>query len=212
MSSPVLSYLLFLQYLAHYAHLMSTRSNLDQVLIDTFQSVYSYDFVHHALVYKSVAKKVRMVPTTMPAEYRVVCQLPANPLASMPELPTHPLNFIPGAHFMCNNADKLDLDPVKWLWPEELKLIQWLVLTHECTFASCTSECRCLEERDFPPYRIPTVPHAPWSQQNIPILPTMVGEVIHIIKEKISLTVEVDVKYTRGMINNLDLQPNTTIN
>jgi hypothetical protein len=47
-------------------------------------------------IYKPVAKKVRMVPTTMPAEYRVVRQLPTDPLAGMPELPTHPPNFIPG--------------------------------------------------------------------------------------------------------------------
>jgi hypothetical protein len=113
--SPLSSYSLSPQYLAHYAHLTSTRSNLDQASIDAFQSIYLYDFVCHALVYKPVAKKVCTVPTTMPAEYRVVRQLPADTLASMPELPTHPPNPIPGAHFMHEHADKLDLDPVKCL-------------------------------------------------------------------------------------------------
>jgi hypothetical protein len=96
-SVSVLSYscspsnpLLPLQLSAHYAHLLSTHSVLDREAINAFLSTYSYDHSHHALVYKPVAKKVCTVPTTMPAEYRVVCQLPEDPLAGMPELPTHP--------------------------------------------------------------------------------------------------------------------------
>jgi hypothetical protein len=48
-----------------------------------------------------------------------------------------------------------------------------------------TSECSRLDERYFPPYKIPTVPHVPWSQRNIPVLPSTIGEVTCIIKEKI---------------------------
>jgi len=129
------------------------------------------------------------MPTTMPAEYRVVHQLPEDPLAGMPELPTHLPEFIPGLRFMHDHANKLDLDPTNWLWPEELKLIRWLVHVHECAFAWCTSECGRLNETYFPPYKIPTVPHTPWSQWNIPIPPATLGEVIRIIKEKISLGV-----------------------
>jgi len=86
---------------AHYAHLSSTRSVLDREAINAFLSAYSYDHSRHALVYKPVAKKVRTVPTTMPAEYRVVRQLPEDPLAGMPELPTHLPEFIPGSR--CDN-------------------------------------------------------------------------------------------------------------
>jgi hypothetical protein len=50
----------------------------------------------------------------------------------------------------------------------------------------CTSEHGHLNETYFPPYKIPTVPHTPWFQRNIPIPPTTLGEVICIIKEKIS--------------------------
>jgi hypothetical protein len=117
--------------LAHYAHLSSTHSVLDREAINAFLSAYSYDHLCHALVYKPVAKKVRTVPTTMPAEYRVVCQLPEDPLAGMPELPTHLPEFIPGSRFTCDRANKLDLDPANWLWPEELKLMRWLVRVHE---------------------------------------------------------------------------------
>ncbi|KAG2343959.1 hypothetical protein BDR05DRAFT_847432, partial [Suillus weaverae] len=69
--------------------------------------------------YKPVTKKVRTMPTTMPPEYRVVRQLPENPLAGMPELPTKPPDFVPGICYTQEHADKLDLDPTKWLWPEE---------------------------------------------------------------------------------------------
>jgi hypothetical protein len=148
--------------------------------------VYSYDHSRHTLVYKPVAKKVRTVPTTMPAEYRVVHQLPEDLLASMPELPTHPPKFIPGSCFTRNHVNKLNLDPANWLWPEELKLIRWLVHVHEHAFVWCASECGCLNETYFLPYKIPTVPHTPWSQWNIPIPPATLGEVICIIKEKIS--------------------------
>jgi len=165
---------------------LSTRSVLDHEAINAFLSAYSYDHSRHALVYKPVAKKVRTVPTTMPAEYRVVRQLPEDPLAGMPELPTHPPEFIPGSRFTRDRANKLDLDPANWLWPEELKLIRWLVRVHERAFVWCTSERGRLNETYFPPYKIPTVPHTPWSQRNIPIPPATLGEVIHIIKEKIS--------------------------
>jgi hypothetical protein len=115
------------QYSACYAHLTSMHSVLDKVSINAFNSIYTFDPMHHVLVYKPVAKKVRTMPTAMPTEYRVVHQLHADPLAELPPLPSCPPEFCPGMHFMHECADKLDLDPTKWLWPEELKLVQWLV-------------------------------------------------------------------------------------
>ncbi|KAG2061353.1 hypothetical protein BDR06DRAFT_1001670 [Suillus hirtellus] len=134
------------QYSARYAHLTSTQTVIDKVTIDAFNSFYYYDPVLHALVYKPVAKKVRTVPTTMPAEYRV-------------DYPTYPP--IPQSSHQAH-TDKLDLDPANWLWPEELKLVRWLVRVHELAFAWDASECRCLNETYFPPYKIPMVPHTPW--------------------------------------------------
>jgi hypothetical protein len=86
-------------------------------------------------------------------------------------------------------ADKLDLDPTKWLWPEELKLVQWLVRAHKRAFAWNASERGHLYETYFPPYKIPMIPHTPWLQCNIPIPPATLGEVVRIIKEKITLGV-----------------------
>jgi hypothetical protein len=171
---------------ACYAHLTSTHSVLDKASINALNSVYAFDPARHALVYKPVAKKVRTVPTAMPAEYRVVHQLPADPLAGLPPLPSRPPEFSPGVRFTRERADKLDLDPAKWLWPEELKLVQWLVRVHECAFAWNASERGRLNETCFLPYKIPTIPHTPWSQRNIPIPPATLGEVVRIIKEKIA--------------------------
>jgi hypothetical protein len=128
------------QYFAHYAHLTSMHSVLDKASINSFNSIYTFDPMHHALVYKPVAKKVRTVPTAMPIEYRVVHQLPADPLAGLPPLPSCPPEFCPGMHFTCEHMGKLDLNPAKWLWPEELKLVQWLVRTHEHTVTWNTSK------------------------------------------------------------------------
>jgi len=177
------------QFSPHYTHLVSTCSIIDRTSVKAFKSIYSYDPIRRALVYKPVAKKVHTVQTTMPPEFRIMRQLPDNPLASMPTLPTHLPDFVPGVHFTQERVDKLDLDPTNWLWPNKLKLIRWLVRVHEKAFAWDMSKCSHLNETFFPPYKIPTIPHTPWSQCNIPILSSTLGEVIHIIKEKIQSSV-----------------------
>ncbi|KIK35870.1 hypothetical protein CY34DRAFT_40153, partial [Suillus luteus UH-Slu-Lm8-n1] len=136
-------------------------------------------------IYKLVAKKVHTVPTTTPPEYHIQQRLPENPLSNLLVLPVAPPDFTPGIRFTQERVDKLDLDPAKWLWPEELKLVQWLVKEHELVFAWDASEHGHLDETYFPPYKIPTVPHVPWAQRNIPILPATLGKMVTIIKEKI---------------------------
>jgi len=173
------------QFSPCYTHLVSTHSIINCTSVKAFNSVYSYDPIQHALVYKPVAKKVHTVQTTMPPEFRIMRQLPDNPLASMPTLPTHLPDFVPGTCFTQEWAEKLDLDSANWLWPNELKLIHWLIRVHEKAFAWDASECGRLNKTFFLPYKIPTIPHTPWSQCNIPILSSTLGEVIRIIKEKI---------------------------
>ncbi|KIJ05004.1 hypothetical protein PAXINDRAFT_59778, partial [Paxillus involutus ATCC 200175] len=101
-------------------------------------------------------------------------------------LPTKPPDFIPGVRFTAERAEALDLDPANWLWPEELKLIQWLVRDHETAFAWDASERGSFDEHFFPPVKFTTVPHTPWVQRNIPIPPAIHQQVIAIIKEKIA--------------------------
>jgi hypothetical protein len=100
-------------------------------------------------------------------------------------LPTHPPPFVPGKRFTQERSDVLDLDPAKWLWHEELKLIRWLVLTHENAFVWEPGKRGHFKEEYFPPIKIATVPHTPWVQRNIPIPPAIFNDVVKIIKGKI---------------------------
>ena len=84
--------------------------------------------LHLSYLYKPVAKKVRTIPEAISEEFHITCRLPEDPLHDLPELPPKPPDFVPGKCFTQERANKLDLDPAKWLWPEELKLLQWLVL------------------------------------------------------------------------------------
>ena len=45
-------------------------------------------------------------------------------------LPTNPLDFVPRQRFTQECANALDLDLAQWLWPEEVKLVWWMVLNH----------------------------------------------------------------------------------
>ncbi|KAJ8594386.1 hypothetical protein M405DRAFT_700396, partial [Rhizopogon salebrosus TDB-379] len=119
--------------------------------------------------YKPVARKVRTVPESITEDYHITRRLPDDPLDGLVDLPTHPPDFIPGKRFTQERSDKLNLDPAKWLWPEELKLICWLVLVHETTFVWEPGERGQFKEEYFPPIKIATVPHMPWVQCNIPI-------------------------------------------
>jgi hypothetical protein len=130
---------------------MSTLTAFNQVTIATFNASYYYDPVMHMLVYKPVVKKVCSVPADTPSECHVVHKLPPDPLAGLKPLPTHPPDFVPGVCFIQEHMDKLDLDPVKWLWPEELKLVRWLVYTHKLAFTWEASQHGHLDERYFPP-------------------------------------------------------------
>jgi len=82
------------QYSARYAHLTSMHSVLDKASINAVNSIYTFNPTRHVLVYKPVAKKVRTMPTAMPAEYRVVHQLPADPLAGLPPRPLAPQSLV----------------------------------------------------------------------------------------------------------------------
>ncbi|KIJ05744.1 hypothetical protein PAXINDRAFT_42286, partial [Paxillus involutus ATCC 200175] len=121
--------------------------------------------------YKPVAKKVHSTPAPIEEQFRIVRRLPDDPLEGLTPLPTHPPAFVPGERFTQECADALDLDPANWLWPEELKLVRWIVREHETAFAWIPTEQGRLDEHYFPPVKIATVPHTPWAQRNIPIPP-----------------------------------------
>ena len=150
------------------------------------RDTYHYDHVTHVLKYKAVVQKIKPVVSAMPPEFRVKQFRVGNPMAQLPPLPTDPPFFSPGIRITVECAKALDIDPTDFLWPEEHKLVWWLIKTHEEAFAWDAFECRTFYEDMFPPLKIPTVEHKPWVHRNIPIPPAIYPEVIHIIKEKVA--------------------------
>ena len=55
----------------------------------------------------------------------------------------------------------------------------------EAGFAWTDQERGHFREDFFPPIEIPTIPHKPWTQRNIPILPGIYEEVCKLIKRKL---------------------------
>ena len=124
-----------------YPFLSSTQSVLSPSHVSALLNTYSFDFTSHSLAYKPVAKKVCPVLAPLEEEYCVLCWLSDDPLAGLITLLTNPLDFIPGQRFRQECADALDLDPAQWLWPKEVKLVQWMVLNHETAFAWTATKC-----------------------------------------------------------------------
>ena len=145
-----------------YSFTSSIQSILNPDALSVLASVYSYDTSLHALAYKPVAKKVHAILAPLDKEFRITQSLPDDPLSRLKPLPLHPPDFIPGVHFTQECADNLDLDPTNWLWPDKVKLVCWIVLEHKMAFAWIPTKHGHLNERYFPPVKIPTVPHTPW--------------------------------------------------
>ena len=169
-----------------YLFTSSIQSVLNPDALSALASVYSYDTSLHTLAYKPVAKKVRAILAPLDEEFRITRSLPDDPLSRLKPLPSHPPNFIPGVCFTQECADNLDLDPANWLWPDEVKLVCWIVCEHKMAFTWIPTECSHLNERYFPPVKIPTIPHTLWVLQNIPIPPSMWADTIQIIKDQIA--------------------------
>ena len=129
-----------------YSFTSSTQSVINPDALSALASVYSYDTSLHALAYKPVAKKVHAILAPVDEEFHITQSLPDDPLSGLKPLPLHPPNFIPGVRFTQEHTDNLDLDPANWLWPDEVKLVRWIVLEHEMAFAWVPTEHGHLSE------------------------------------------------------------------
>ena len=81
--------------------------------------------------YKKVANRVRPVRTTLLEEYRIVRRLPSDPLLSLPTLLVHPPDFSPSEKFTEEQKDKMNINSSGFLWPEEEKLVLFLMKVQE---------------------------------------------------------------------------------
>ncbi|KAF9536296.1 hypothetical protein CPC08DRAFT_652188, partial [Agrocybe pediades] len=136
--------------------------------------------------YKKVANRVKPVATTLPEQFRIKRRIPRDPLADLPELPKHPPEFKPGKRYTQERKEKMPVNVDEFLWPEEEKLVHYIILIHEEGFAWDETEKGKFSDEWFDPVVIPTVEHIPWVLKNIPIPPGIYHQVVEVIKAKIA--------------------------
>jgi hypothetical protein len=138
--------------------------------------------------YKPVALKVRPVETELPSHFCIVRKIEGDPLEDMPQLPTCPTDFEPTGRYTAERKAQFDKIHVgDFLLPEERKLMHRLMCLQNQVFAWDDSERGHFREDFFPPIEMPTIPHKPWAERNIPIPPGIYDEVCCLIKKKIDV-------------------------
>ena len=108
---------------------------------------------------------------------------------SLPSLPRQPPEFVPSEKFTEERKEKMDINPSAFLWPEEEKLVLFLIKAQEAAIAWDPTKRGNFRKDYFEPVVIPTVEHILWVERNIPIPPGIYDEVVRIIKEKIKVSV-----------------------
>ncbi|EJD42115.1 hypothetical protein AURDEDRAFT_68066, partial [Auricularia subglabra TFB-10046 SS5] len=105
----------------------------------------------------------------------------------LPALPVRPPPWEPSTpHLTRERMDGFKLGKDGFLWPEEVRLFEYMVDRHQEVFAWEERERRRFKESYFPPIRYPVVPHEPWTDRNIPIPHAIRERVITLLKEKIA--------------------------
>jgi hypothetical protein len=138
---------------------------------------------HVSTAYKRVDKKVCPVAGTFPEEMRVHRRFPSDPLVTLSKLPTNPLDFVPTTKITADRMKTLNVNAKGFLWPEEEKLIQHVMVLNEEGLAFEDTERGTFKESYFTDYIIPTVPHVPWAFRNIPIPHGIKDKVIDVLKK-----------------------------
>lgn len=138
------------------------------------------------LAYKKVANRTKPVATTLPEKFRIVRRIPSDPLAELPILPTQPPEFTPGTRYTLERKEIMPVNHDRFLWPEEEKLVHYIIKIHETAFAWTETEKGKFSDEYFDPVVIPTIEHIPWVLRNIPIPPGIFNKVVEVIKNKIA--------------------------
>ena len=83
----------------------------------------------------------------------------------------------------------MNINASDFLWPEEEKLVLFLIKAQEEGIAWDTAERGSFRQDYFDPVVMSTIEHIPWVEQNIPIPPGIYDEVVRILKENIKIGV-----------------------
>ena len=136
--------------------------------------------------YKPVALKIRPVETELPSRFRITRTVKGDPLKDMPTLPTRPPPFTTTGRYTEERKEVIDqAHPGDFLLPEERALMHHFMCLQNEGFAWTDRERGHFREDFFPPIEIPTIPHKPWAQRNIPIPPGIYEEVCKVIRRKL---------------------------
>jgi len=136
-----------------------------------------------SLLYKKVANKVKPVATTLPENFRIIRRHHPDPLAGMLPLPVCPPDFVPKGRFTRERRDQMALGK-GLLWPEEVKLAEWIIGAHDTAFAWVDSERGAFNPEYFAPIEIPHIAHVPWALKQGPIPRGILDQVTQLIQNK----------------------------
>jgi hypothetical protein len=134
--------------------------------------------------YKTVDRRVRPVSGTFPQEALVRRTFPHDPLEGMPILSCNPPEFTPTKKITAERLKTMDINGEGFLWPEEEKLFNQVMVLNEAALAFEETDRGTLREDYFSPYIMPTIPHTAWEEKNIPIPPGIRDKVIELLKHK----------------------------
>jgi len=144
------------------------------------------DVACFAKKYKPVALKVKPVLGTLLERFRIIREITGDPLKGLPKLPEHPPEFSPKGRYTAERKEKLDLGHMSnFLWPEERKLMHWVVAEQNQAFTWEDNKRGKFKEEYFLAIEIPMVVHVPWVERPFRIPPAIHDEVCSIIKRKI---------------------------
>lgn len=135
--------------------------------------------------YKPVAKKTKPISTALPEKFHIVRNIIGDPLENMPALDPNPPPFKPTGRYTEERRAALDASHPDFLQPAERDLMHDFMCKQEAGFAWTDNEHGYFRKDFFPPVEIPTVPHVPWVEKNIPIPPGIYNEVCAIIRRKL---------------------------
>ena len=126
----------------------------------------------------------------LPSRFRITWEIKGDLLKNIPTLATRPPPFQPTGRYTEERKEIIDCGHKgDFLLPEERALMHHFMSVQNAGFAWSDQERRHFHEDFFPPIEIPTIPHKPWAQRNIPILPGIYEEVCWMIKLKIEARV-----------------------
>jgi hypothetical protein len=137
--------------------------------------------------YKPVAKKVKPVGTTLPEEFCIIRNIQGDPLADLPILSPHPINFTPTSQYKQASFDIIKKNhPHGFLTTEEQKFMHHFMMIHQDGFAWNKEQKGSFCKDFFPPVHIPITEHIPWVLKNMPIPPGIYNTVLDVVCKRIA--------------------------